>query len=58
LLTSKVQEIYSENGLELSKLKKDILHEIKPVYAIKNFDLAILETAFEKGFQKYFGNER
>lgn len=53
--------IYSENGLELHKYYKDKVSEksITPIYAIKNYDLAILETAMEKGTSKIFdSNEK
>lgn len=51
--------IYSKNGLELHKFYDDKLTEksISPIYALKNYDLAILETAMEKGTSKIFGKD-
>lgn len=48
--------IYSENGFALHSFYEDKLvgNPLKPVYALKNYDLTILETAMEKGTSKVF----
>lgn len=44
------KRIYSANGLSYAKYfnEYDDLEKMKPIYAIKNFDLAVLEEAYEK----------
>ncbi len=51
--------IYSETGSELHKFYEDKLVEkpLTPIYALKNYDLAILETTMEKGTSKTFVND-
>lgn len=48
--------IYSKNGLGLTDFYGDgeNISAIKAIYAIKNYDLQILETAFERGTSKTF----
>ncbi|MBK7908774.1 hypothetical protein [Candidatus Pollutiaquabacter sp.] len=57
-INAKNTRIYSENGITLSEFynDKDKLKPITAIYAIKNYDLSILETAFEKGSSKTFQN--
>jgi hypothetical protein len=57
-INSKNTRIYSENGTGLAGFYKDndSLNYITPIYAIKNYELSILETAFEKGSSKTFQN--
>lgn len=51
--------IYSENGIPLHNYYEDKLLEspLTPIYALKNYDIAILETATEKGTSKIFEND-
>jgi len=50
-INTKNTRIYSQNGIELHKFYEDKLNDrpISAIYALKNYDLAILETAVEKG---------
>ncbi len=57
-INSKNSRIYSENGIALTDFynDNDKVTSMKAIYAIKNYDLTILETAFEKGTSKTFQN--
>ena len=53
------KRVYSKNGLSYARYfnEHDDLEIIKPIYAIKNFDLAVLEEAYEKCYSIIPDNE-
>jgi hypothetical protein len=57
-INSKNTRIYSENGRALAEFYGDDnkITIMKAIYAIKNYELPLLETAFEKGTSKTFQN--
>lgn len=51
--------LYSENGLALQGFYDDeaMSEPLSPLYALNNYDIAILETTVEKGTSKIFGED-